>query len=65
MSVDFHYKFYVFFYYKFILIKEFIKLNQVNYPYILIFIFLLVFLKTKKIIVDELCFSLLYTMVIK
>jgi hypothetical protein len=33
MSVDFYYKFYIFFYYKFILIKEFIKLNQINYPY--------------------------------
>ena len=31
MCVSFYYKFYVFFYYKFILIKEFIKHNQKNY----------------------------------
>ena len=33
MCVDFYYKFYMFFYYKFILIEELIKHDQVNYPY--------------------------------
>jgi len=33
VSVGFYYKFYVFLYYKFILIEEFIKYNQVNYLY--------------------------------
>jgi hypothetical protein len=33
MCVGFYYKFYVFFYYKFILIEEFIKHDQVNYLY--------------------------------
>jgi hypothetical protein len=32
VCVGFYYKFYIFFYYKFILIEEFIKHNQVNYP---------------------------------
>ena len=32
MCVGFYYKFYMFFYYKFILIEEFIKHNQINYP---------------------------------
>jgi len=32
VCVGFNYKFYVFFYFKFILIEEFIKYNQVNYP---------------------------------
>jgi hypothetical protein len=32
VCVGFNYKFYVFFYFKFILIKEFIKYNQVSYP---------------------------------
>jgi hypothetical protein len=31
MCVGFYYKFYVFFYYKFILTEEFIKHDQVNY----------------------------------
>ena len=48
MCVSFYYNFYVFFYYKFILIKKFIKHNQKNYLCwildILIFIFHLVFL---------------------
>jgi hypothetical protein len=46
MCVDFYYKFYVFFYYKFILTREFSKHDKVNYlccdiRYILIFIFCL------------------------
>ena len=32
MCVGFYYKFYVFFYYKFILIEKFIKHSKVNYP---------------------------------
>ena len=31
MCIDFYYKFYVFFYYKFILIEKFIKCNKLNY----------------------------------
>ena len=33
MCVGFYYKFYVFFYYKFILTKKFIKHDQVNYSF--------------------------------
>ena len=32
MCVGFYYKFYVFFYYKFIMTEEFIKHDQLNYP---------------------------------
>jgi hypothetical protein len=32
MCVGFYYKFYMFFYYKFILIEKFIKHDQINYP---------------------------------
>jgi hypothetical protein len=66
--VNFYYKFYVFFYYKFIFTEEFIKHNQVNYPcynvrYLDLY-FLLGFLNFIFFIVDDFFYSLLYTMVI-
>ena len=67
VCVGFYYKFYVFFYYKFILMEKFIKYNQVNYSYCDVrYLNLhcsLGFLKN-NFIVDEFCFSLLYTMII-
>ena len=66
--IGFYYKFYAFFYYKFIFIEEFIKYNLINYPYCYVtyldFHFSLGFLNFIFVYCWWICFSIAYTMVI-